>query len=105
MAWIYLLVAAVFELLFVVSMKYAEGLTKLWPSVLVIVGLIGGLVFLTLAVKDLPVSIAYPIWTGIGTIGAVIFGMLLFNEPLTLVKAMAIGAIMSGIIVLKVISA
>jgi quaternary ammonium compound-resistance protein SugE len=104
MAWIYLIVAAVFEVGFIACMKLTEGFTKLIPSIFVIVCYMASLGFLTLAVKTLPISVAYPIWTGIGIAGAVLFGVLVFHEPINLIKVLAIAAIVSGIIVLKVVS-
>lgn len=105
MPWIYLLVAAVFEVAFIAGMKFTEGFTKLMPSVFVFVSYMASLGFLTLAVKHLPISVAYPIWTGIGIAGAVLFGVFMFNEPLGAVKLLAIAAIVLGIVVLKVVSA
>ena len=63
MAWVYLGLAAIFEVIFAMSMKYAEGFTKPVPTIFTVVGMIGGITFLTLALKTLPVSVAYPIWT------------------------------------------
>ncbi len=86
MAWAMLMVAAVFEVMFAVSMKYAEGFTRPLPTVVTVLAVIGGIFFLTLAMRQLPVSIAYPIWTAIGTLGTVFFGFLLLGEALTLTK-------------------
>ncbi|NQD95993.1 multidrug efflux SMR transporter [Pseudomonas sp. CrR25] len=97
MAWIFLLVAAFFEVLFAMSMKYAEGFTRLGPSALVVLAAVAGIYFLTLALRELPVSIAYPIWTGIGTLGTVVLGILLLGETLSPSKLLAIGLIVAGV--------
>lgn len=101
MAWIFLLVAAFFEVLFAMSMKYAHGFTRFAPSVLVVLAAIAGIYFLTLALRELPVSIAYPIWTGIGTLGTVLLGTLLLGEALGPGKLLAVGLIVAGVAGLK----
>lgn len=101
MAWIFLLVAAFFEVLFAMSMKYAAGFTRLGPSALVVLAAIAGIYFLTLALRELPVSIAYPIWTGIGTLGTVLLGTLLLGETLSPGKLLAVGLIVAGVAGLK----
>ncbi|MDN6859581.1 multidrug efflux SMR transporter [Pseudomonas sp. CAN2814] len=97
MAWAMLMVAAVFEVMFAVSMKYAEGFTRPLPTVITVVAVIGGIFFLTLAMRQLPVSIAYPIWTAIGTLGTVFFGFLLLGEALTLTKLASVALIVAGV--------
>ncbi|MDH4557011.1 multidrug efflux SMR transporter [Pseudomonas sp. BN417] len=97
MAWIFLLVAAVFEVLFAMGMKYAEGFTRPWPSLLVVVAAVAGIYFLTLSMRVLPVSIAYPIWTAIGTLGTVLLGFLLLGEALTPAKLVSVGLIVAGV--------
>lgn len=101
MAWFFLLIAAAFEVTFAMSMKYAEGFTRLWPSVITVFAAIGGIYFLTLAMRDLPVSIAYPIWTAIGSLGTVFLGFALLGEALTLVKLVSVGLIVLGVVGLK----
>ncbi len=97
MAWAMLMVAAVFEVMFAVSMKYAEGFTRPLPTVVTVVAVIGGIFFLTLAMRQLPVSIAYPIWTAVGTLGTVFFGFLLLGEALTLTKLASVALIVAGV--------
>lgn len=104
MAWIYLLIAAVFEVTFASSMKASEGFTKLWPSVLTTVAVAGGMFFLTLALKELPVSIGYPVWVGLGAVGTVVLGLVLFGEPLSVLKVASVAAIVAGVIGLKLAS-
>lgn len=100
MAWLYLLVAAAFEIVFASSMKASDGFTRLWPSVTTAVAVVGGIGFLTLALKTLPVSVAYPVWTGIGTLGTVLLGMVLFGEGMTVTKAVGLIAIVGGVVAL-----
>ncbi|AOE84229.1 DMT family transporter [Pseudomonas sp. TCU-HL1] len=97
MAWVFLLVAACFEVLFAMGMKYAEGFTRPGPSLLVVVAAVAGIYFLTLAMRVLPVSIAYPIWTAIGTLGTVLLGFLLLGEALTPAKLVSVGLIVAGV--------
>ncbi|WP_236201419.1 DMT family transporter [Pseudomonas pseudonitroreducens] len=97
MAWAMLMVAAVFEVMFAVSMKYAEGFTRPLPTMVTVFAVIGGIFFLTLAMRQLPVSIAYPIWTAIGTLGTVFFGFLLLGEALTLTKLASVALIITGV--------
>lgn len=104
MAWVYLLIAGLLEVVWAVGMKYADGWTKLYPSIFTIVSMIIGFYFLSLAVKSLPLGTAYAIWTGIGTIGTVIYSVIYFKEPMDLVKAICILLIVSGIVGLKLFS-
>lgn len=101
MAWIYLALAAVFEVIFAMSMKYSEGFTRPLASLVTVVGVIGGLGFLTLALKTLPVSVAYPIWTAVGTLGTVTLGYLMLGEALTPLKIASAGLIVAGVAGLK----
>ncbi|NWA00523.1 DMT family transporter [Pseudomonas gingeri] len=101
MPWIHLLIAAAFEVTFALGMKYAEGFTRLWPSVVTVLAAVGGICFLTLALRALPVSIAYPIWTAIGSLGTVLLGYLLLGESLTAIKLVSVGLIVVGVVGLK----
>lgn len=105
MAWIYLALAAVFEVIFAMSMKYSDGFTRFWPSVVTVIGVIGGIGFLTLALKTLPVSVAYPVWTAVGTLGTVSLGFVLLGESLTPLKVLSALAIVAGVAGLKISSA
>lgn len=81
LAWIYLLIAGLFEAGWAIGLKYAEGFTKLWPSVITIVAMGISLYFLALAIKTLPVGTAYAVWTGIGALTTAVLGIILFSEP------------------------
>jgi len=101
MAWVYLAVAGLLEIGWAIALKYADGFTKLWPSAIAIVGLIASVILLELSLRDLPVGTAYAIWTGIGTVGAAVLGVILFQEPATAIRIGCIGLIVCGIAGLK----
>lgn len=104
MKWIMLIVAGVFEVCWAIGLKHSQGFTKFVPSALTILGMFASFYFLSLALKDLPLGTAYAIWTGIGTVGTVILGTLLFKEPLDLIRLICIILIVMGIIGLKLVS-
>ena len=81
LAWMYLLIAGLFEAAWAIGLKYAEGFTKLWPSIFTIIAMGISLYFLALAIKTLPVGTAYAVWTGIGAFSTAILGIVLFSEP------------------------
>ena len=101
MAWIYLFIAGAFEIGWVIGLKYAEGFTKLMPSVLTVGCMIASIIFLGLAVKTLPLGTSYAIWTGIGTVGAMIAGIILFGEDAAFMRLACAGLILAGIVGLK----
>jgi quaternary ammonium compound-resistance protein SugE len=101
MAWIYLILAGLFEIGFAAMLKPAEGFSKFWPSVVVVVlGLIS-LYFLARAARDIPIGTAYLIWTGIGAFGAAVFGILVYNEPATAFRLFFIVTLIASILGLK----
>ena len=102
MAWILLTLAGLFEIGWAIGLKYTEGFTRPMPTVLTIVAMVISVVLLSLAVRTLPVGTAYAVWTGIGTVGTVILGMVLFAEPATALRLGCIAMIVGGIIGLKV---
>lgn len=104
MAWIYLFAAGLFEIGWAVGMKYTHGFTRLVPSLLTLASMAASLGLLGLALKTLPLGTAYAIWTGIGTIGTVILGIVLFSEPADAVRLACIGLIVAGILGLKLVS-
>lgn len=101
MAWIYLLIAAVFEVVFALGTNATNGFTELWPSVLTILAASGGIFFLSLALKTLDVGVGYTVWTGIGSVGTVVFGTVLFDEHIDGLKALAFLLIIGGVLGLK----
>src|SRR5688500_14714825 len=101
MAWLYLLIAGLFEVGWAIGLKYTEGFSRLWPSAGTIAAMIVSLGFLGLALKTLPVGTAYAIWTGVGAVGTAILGIYLFAEPANAMRLSCIGLIVSGIVGLK----
>uniref|UniRef100_UPI001F25B598 DMT family transporter n=1 Tax=Nonomuraea pusilla TaxID=46177 RepID=UPI001F25B598 len=101
MAWIHLLVAAVFEVVFALATNASDGFTRLGPSLLTVAAAAGGIFFLSLALKTLDVGVGYTVWTGIGSVGTVVFGTLVFDEPLGPMKIAAFVLIIGGVIGLK----
>lgn len=100
-AWIYLIIAGLFEAVWAIGLKYAEGFTKLWPSVITIVAMAISLYFLALAIKTLPVGTAYAIWTGIGAFTTAILGVILFSEPIHFSRIFFLILLLVSIIGLK----
>ena len=101
MAWIILFFAGLSEIGWAIGLKYTDGFTRLVPSVLTITCMVVSIGLLGLALKTLPLGTAYAIWTGIGTVGTVIFGIVLFAEPATAVRLGCIALIVTGIAGLK----
>ena len=104
MNWIYLGIAGLLEIAWAIGLKYTEGWTKLVPSIVTAILMIASFYFLSLAVKTLPIGTAYAVWTGIGTVGAAILGMFLFDEPRDAVRVICILLIIAGIAGLKITS-
>ena len=104
MAWLYLFVAGVFETAWAIGLKYSAGFTKFGPSVFTVVAMMVSLYLLALALRTIPVCTGYAVWTGIGTVGAAILGILLFNESREIARILCILLIVAGIIGLKLTS-
>jgi len=104
MAWLLLFIAGLFECGWAIGLKYTEGFTRLWPTVWVAVTMFISVWLLAIAVRSLPIGSAYAIWTGIGAVATVIFGIILFNEPATLPRLACIGLIIAGIAGLKFVT-
>lgn len=105
MAWALLLAAGLLEVAWAVGLKYTDGFTRPWPTAATLVAMIGSVVLLALAVRTLPLGTAYAVWTGIGTAGAVLLGIVLFQEPATLARLFFVGLIVAGIVGLKLVTA
>lgn len=101
MAWIYLIFAGLFEIVWAVGLKYTEGFTRPLPTLITIAAMVVSMGLLGLAAKDLPIGTAYAVWTGIGAAGAAILGIVLFAEPVTALRIASIGLIVAGVIGLK----
>ncbi len=105
MAWVLLFLAGLLEVAWAVGLKYTDGFTRPWPTAATLVAMIGSVVLLALAVRTLPLGTAYAVWTGIGTAGAVLLGIVLFQEPATLARLFFVGLIVAGIVGLKLVTA
>ena len=104
MAWVILIVAGLLEVGWAVGLKYSEGFTRPWPTVATAVALVASMTLLGLAVRSLPLGTAYAVWTGIGTVGTAILGIVFFHEPMTALRVGFIGLIALGILGLKAVS-
>ncbi|WP_028777218.1 quaternary ammonium compound efflux SMR transporter SugE [Shimazuella kribbensis] len=104
MAWFYLIIAGVFEMGWAVGLKYTQSFTKLVPSIFTIISMIISLYLLSLALRTLPIGTAYTIWTGIGAVGTVIFGMIYLGESRDFMRILFILLIVAGIVGLKFVS-
>ena len=101
MTWFFLVVAGLFEIGWAIGLKYTEGFTRFWPTAGTIGAMVVSVALLGLAMRTLPVGTAYAVWTGIGAVGTVVLGMLLFNEPATFGRLACGGLILAGIVGLK----
>lgn len=105
MAWIELVIAGGLEVFWSTCMKLSEGFTKRCPTVWMVLGMLASFFFLSRAVRTLPMGTAYAVWTGIGALGAVLVGILLFREPVTAPRLLFMALLLIGIIGLKITSA
>lgn len=101
MAWIILFIAGILEIGWAIGLKYTDGFTKPVPTALTAACMIASVVLLGIAVRTLPLGTAYAVWTGIGTVGTVILGIVLFAEPATAIRLACIAMIIAGIAGLK----
>lgn len=101
MAWVSLIVAGFFEMFWATTMKLSEGFSKLNYSLLTAVGMIASFYFLAKALHSLPMSLAYPVWTGIGAVGSILIGVLLFKDRLSLATIFFVILLITGIIGIK----
>ena len=101
MAWVILVLAGLFETGWAIGLKYTVGFTRLWPTLWTVLAMIISLWLLGIAVKTLPVGTAYSVWVGVGAVGTVILGILLFEEQANAVRIISVALIIAGIIGLK----
>lgn len=104
MAWLYLLVAGLLEVVWAVAMKQSDGFSRPIPSIVTVVGMILSFWLLSMAMKSLPLGTAYTIWTGIGAVGAFVLGIVAFGEQLTAGRVTAAVLIVSGLVLMKLAS-
>lgn len=103
MTWFILFVAGLFEIGWAIGLKYTEGFTRPVPTILTLVSMVASVLLLGVALKTLPVGTGYAVWTGIGTVGTAILGIVLFGDPATVLRIACIGLILAGIIGLKIV--
>ena len=101
MAWIYLFIAGLLEVVWAFSMKQSEGFSRLGPSVVTLVAMLGSFWLLAAAMRTIPLGSAYTIWTGIGAVGAFLVGITLLNEPVNAMRIAAATLIVSGLVLMK----
>ena len=104
MAWIVLVIAGLFEVGWAIGLKYTDGFTRLWPTVLTALAMLISLWLLGIAMKSLPVGTAYSVWVGIGAVGTVILGIVLLGEPANAARLVSIVLVVAGLIGLKLSS-
>lgn len=104
MPWLILFAAGLCEIGWAVGLKYTDGFTRLWPTVFTGASLLVSMALLGLAMKSLPLGTAYAVWTGIGAVGTLILGIVLFKEPATVARLVCVGLIVAGILGLKLFS-
>ena len=105
MPWIYIAIASLFEIGWAITLKYSEGFTKIVPSIITIISMILSFWFLSQGLRTLPIGTAYTVWTGLGAVGTVILGVIVFKEPIEIRRFFCIGLILAGVIGLKLTSA
>jgi quaternary ammonium compound-resistance protein SugE len=104
MSWFLLFIAGLLEVAWAAGLKTSEGFTRLWPSVFTLVTAVGSFVLLALAMRQLPLGTAYAVWTGIGAVGAFVFGIVMLGEAVTVARVASAALIVVGLIGLKLSS-
>ena len=104
MAWLNLVIAGLLEIVWAIGLKYTDGFTRLWPSMLTVAAMIASLYFLAQALKIIPVGTGYAVWTGIGAVGTAMLGIVLFAESSALPRLLCMLLIVAGIVGLKLTS-
>ena len=105
MSWIILVIAGLFEIGWAIGLKYTQGFTRLWPTLGTVGAMVISVGLLGVARRELPVGTAYAVWTGIGAVGTVILGIVLFGDPANAPRLVCVGLIVAGILGLKLTSA
>jgi quaternary ammonium compound-resistance protein SugE len=101
MAWVYLSIAGVLEVVWASAMKNSDGFTRLWPSLLCAASMAASVALLSVAMKSLPLGTAYSVWTGIGAAGAFLFGIVVLGEQASVARILAAVLIVSGLVLMK----
>jgi quaternary ammonium compound-resistance protein SugE len=104
MAWTLLLIAGLLEIVWAIGLKYTRGFTQLWPTLVTLAAMAASVIFLALALREIPVGTGYAVWTGIGAVGAAVLGIVLFGEARDAPRLLCIALIVAGIVGLKLTS-
>lgn len=104
MPWLILFIAGLFETVWAIGLKYTDGFSRLWPSVVTGVAMAISVILLAIAMKSLPVGTSYAVWTGIGAVGTVVAGIVLFGDSASAARLLCLALILIGIVGLKVVS-
>ena len=104
MSWTLLFIAGLFEVAWAIGLKYTHGFSRLWPTLGTLAAMAISVGLLGLAMRELPVGTAYAVWTGIGAVGTVILGIVLFGDPAGAARLLCIGLILGGSVGLKLTS-
>jgi quaternary ammonium compound-resistance protein SugE len=100
-AWVLIAIAGILECVWALGLKYSDGFTKLWPSVITAVAAMGSFWLASVAMKTLPVGTAYAVWVGIGVVGAAVFGIAILGDQLSPLRVLGIALVLAGIAALK----
>ncbi|HMM85695.1 MAG: quaternary ammonium compound efflux SMR transporter SugE [Gammaproteobacteria bacterium] len=101
MAWTILLLAGLLEVVWAIGLKYTAGFTRPLPTLVTVAAMVASVALLGLAMKSLPVGTAYAVWVGVGAVGTVVLGIVLFGDPVNLVRMVSVALIVAGIVGLK----
>jgi quaternary ammonium compound-resistance protein SugE len=101
MAWLIVIVAGLFEVGWAIGLKYTDGFTRPWPTTATLVAMVVSVWLLSIGMQTLPVGTAYSVWVGVGAIGTVALGIVLFGEPASAARLISVGLIVAGIVGLK----
>ncbi|MBW8815842.1 MAG: multidrug efflux SMR transporter [Caulobacterales bacterium] len=104
MAWVYLLIAGLLEIVWASALKQSAGLTRPLPTAVTLAGLVGSFALLSLAMRTLPLGVAYAAWTGVGAVGTIVVGAAVLGEPLSLLRLASLSAIILGLAGLRLSS-
>lgn len=105
MAWLLVLVSGLLEVGWAIGLKASHGMTRPWPTVLTIAGMLASFALLSIAVRSLPIGTAYAVWVGIGAVGTAILGIAVFHEEINAPRVICLGLVVAGIVGLKLTSA
>jgi quaternary ammonium compound-resistance protein SugE len=104
MAWFYLFLAGLLEIVWATAMKQSAGFTRIFPTSIMVAGMIASFWLLAVAMRTLPLGTSYTVWVGIGAVGAFVVGIFMFGEPVTATRLIAAGLIVAGIVTMKLAS-